>query len=247
MSKPINEIGHTYGKLTVINRGPNNEKGRAQWICQCSCGNECLVLGTYLRRGETKSCGCGKYSPKVKDETGHIYGNWQVLERDYDRTGEAYWLCKCLNCGTISSVLGTNLRTGKSQSCGCLKSKGEYLIASILQDLKYNFKKELSFPDLKSPLSNNPLFFDFGVYDNQNNLLFLIEYQGIQHEKNIDYFKGNLEQNLLRDEAKRKYCLENNIPLICYTHIKGKIPDYEATKELIRQDYEEYLNNEISN
>lgn len=29
MSKPINEIGHTYGKLTVINRGPNNEKGRA--------------------------------------------------------------------------------------------------------------------------------------------------------------------------------------------------------------------------
>ena len=66
-----------------------------------------------------------KFSPKVKDETGKIYGDWKVIRRDKNRIGEAYWLCECLKCGTISSVLGTNLRTGKSQSCGCLKSKGE--------------------------------------------------------------------------------------------------------------------------
>lgn len=122
MSKLIDETGHTYGKLTVIKRGPNN---KAQWFCKCQCGNEILTSGTYLRRGETTSCGCGKFSPKVKDETGKIYNNWQVIRRDMQRPKEAYWLCKCLNCGAISSVLGTNLRTGKSQSCGCLKSKGE--------------------------------------------------------------------------------------------------------------------------
>lgn len=233
MSKLKNEIGNTYGNLTVVERGPNNKNGRAQWLCKCSCGNEVLVVGVYLRNGSTTSCGCGKFSPRVKDETGKIYGSWKVIERDKSRTGEAYWLCECLNCGTISSVLGTNLRTGKSRSCGCIKSKGEQLITSILEELGYNFKKEVRFSDLKSPFSNNPLRFDFGIFDEQNNLLLLIEYQGRQHEEDIPYFGNNFDQRQQRDETKRQYCIEHDIPLIYFTHIKDKIPDREALKESI--------------
>lgn len=246
MSKPIDETGHVYGKLVVIKRGPNDKNNRAQWFCKCSCGNEILTLGTYLRNKSVTSCGCGKFSPKVKDETGKIYGDWKVIRRDKNRIGEAYWLCECLKCGTISSVLGTNLKTGKSQSCGCLKSKGEQLISSILTELKYNFKKEVHFLDLKSPLSNNPLRFDFGVFNDEDNLLFLIEYQGIQHEKDIPYFGNSLHDNLLRDAAKREYCKQKGIPLICFTHINGKIPNYEDTKASIKESYEEIIN-EISN
>lgn len=242
MSKLIDETGHTYGKLTIIKRGPNDKNNKAQWLCKCQCGNEILTSGTYLRRGETTSCGCGKFSPKVKDETGKIYNNWQVIRRDMQRPKEAYWICKCLNCGAISSVLGTNLRTGKSQSCGCLKSKGEQLIASILTDLNYNFKREVSFSDLKSPLSNKHLRFDFGIFDNQNNLLFLIEYQGIQHEKDISYFGDSLDEILLRDTTKREYCIKKDIPLIYFTHINGKTPNYEDTKESIKETYEEIYN-----
>lgn len=233
MSKLKNEIGNTYGSLTVIERGPNNKNGRAQWFCKCNCGNEVLVLGTYLRNGSTTSCGCGKFSPRVKDETGKIYGSWKVIERDESRAGEAYWLCECLNCGTVSSVLGTNLRTGKSRSCGCVKSKGEQLITLILTELGYNFKREVHFPDLRSPFSNNPLRFDFGIFDDQNNLLLLIEYQGRQHEDDIPYFGSNLEKRQQCDEAKRQYCIEHDIPLIYFTHIKDKIPDKEAVKESI--------------
>lgn len=31
------------------------------WKCKCDCGNETIVLGTSLRTGITKSCGCAKY------------------------------------------------------------------------------------------------------------------------------------------------------------------------------------------
>lgn len=53
-----NELGNTYGYLTVIARAENTKEGRAQWLCRCKCGNEVVVLGKHLRSGNTKSCGC---------------------------------------------------------------------------------------------------------------------------------------------------------------------------------------------
>ena len=48
-----NEIGNKYGALTVIARGPNTNEGRAQWVCECECGNQTVVLGKNLRSGNT--------------------------------------------------------------------------------------------------------------------------------------------------------------------------------------------------
>src|SRR5690606_32604787 len=34
-------------------------KGRAaRWLCRCDCGEELVVIGTSLRTGNTRSCGC---------------------------------------------------------------------------------------------------------------------------------------------------------------------------------------------
>ena len=54
----INEIGNKYGKLTVVDRAPNNKHRCAMFICNCECGNVVVVRGTSLRNGKTKSCGC---------------------------------------------------------------------------------------------------------------------------------------------------------------------------------------------
>ena len=55
----IDETGHTYGLLTVINRNYDESKdGRAMWNCQCECGNKCVVSGKNLRSGTVSSCGC---------------------------------------------------------------------------------------------------------------------------------------------------------------------------------------------
>ena len=52
------------------------------------------------------------------DLSGQMFGRWQVLRYDCLKNGDAYWICKC-DCGTVRSVNGYNLRSGRSVSCGC--------------------------------------------------------------------------------------------------------------------------------
>lgn len=59
MKKRIkDETGERYGRLTVISFAYLDKKMRAYWNCQCDCGNSSVVIGTNLRNGDTKSCGC---------------------------------------------------------------------------------------------------------------------------------------------------------------------------------------------
>jgi hypothetical protein len=51
-------VGQRYSKLTVIERN-GSKKRKAAWLCLCDCGNQTTVAGIDLRRGETRSCGCG--------------------------------------------------------------------------------------------------------------------------------------------------------------------------------------------
>lgn len=54
------ELGKTYGFLTVIAEGPMRRNLR-HWICKCSCGNTTVpISGASLRSGGTISCGCAK-------------------------------------------------------------------------------------------------------------------------------------------------------------------------------------------
>ena len=56
--RKINEMGNHYGKLTVLKEAGKNKKGDILWFCKCDCGNEAIVSGSSLRKGNTKSCGC---------------------------------------------------------------------------------------------------------------------------------------------------------------------------------------------
>ena len=50
---------------------------------------------------------------------GDRFGMWTVLERDgSNKDNRALWKCQC-DCGTIKSVVGRDLRGGKSKCCGC--------------------------------------------------------------------------------------------------------------------------------
>lgn len=51
------EVGNRYGRLTVVREFRRTRQG-VYWLCKCDCGNEYAVLGTKLRSGNTRSCGC---------------------------------------------------------------------------------------------------------------------------------------------------------------------------------------------
>jgi hypothetical protein len=57
----------------------------------------------------------------IKPLKGKQFGRLMVVEMDISKTsGPAYWICRC-ECQNRISVLGSNLTTGVTRSCGCLR------------------------------------------------------------------------------------------------------------------------------
>jgi hypothetical protein len=55
----IEMVGHRQGRLVVVKRAKKSvKKGEARWICRCDCGTVFEVVGSNLRNGCTRSCGC---------------------------------------------------------------------------------------------------------------------------------------------------------------------------------------------
>ena len=108
-------------------------------------------------------------------------------------------------------------------------SRGEIKIEEILTEAQLNFKMEYSFEGLTSP-NGRPLRFDFVVFDDDNNIDFIIEYQGKQHYEPSSKFGGKrgFYQQQYNDKKKKRYCILHNIPLV-------EIPYWEEC--LVNYDY----------
>ena len=56
-----------------------------------------------------------------QDLTGQRFGRLIVLGfADYDEHGNTMWKCRC-DCGTVFVTRALSLRSGQTQSCGCLR------------------------------------------------------------------------------------------------------------------------------
>lgn len=66
----IDITGNLYGQLTVLSESlPRSEPTR--WICRCSCGNTKEIIGSSMKNGSTKSCGCLHIETNKKQFTKH--------------------------------------------------------------------------------------------------------------------------------------------------------------------------------
>lgn len=219
-----NEVGHRYGHLEVIEYAYTHPKRRcAFWLCQCDCGNKAIFEGSELRRGNYQCCGIecvfSRQNNKVKNLLGETFGQLTVVEfMGIDATQHcAMWKCKCNNCGSETIQRGKDISHGAINSCGCIKSKGEFEIKKFLVNNQINFSSQFSFKDLLSE-KNSRLFFDFALLDKNDNLLCLIEFQGIQHF--IPQPNGfGQQQREITDAQKANYCKNNNIPLHYITYL----------------------------
>ena len=218
----IDETGNIYGYLTVMYK--SNHKTNSQKTlqhCKCICGNECDIEGESLRRGLTKSCGCKSKELNAqqhsKDISNQVFGYLVPLEIISRSSEGNIWRCKC-NCGCErDNVLISTHRilSGNTLSCGFLrKSHGEIEIENFLKENNITFISEYKFEDLQSISSNKKLRFDFAIFKNEE-IDFLLEYDGFQHFKPIEYFGGEEKfiKQIANDNLKNTYCKDNNIPL----------------------------------
>ena len=109
-----------------------------------------------------------------------------------------------------------------------LSSRGEIKIHEILEQAGLTFKEEYTFPDLNSS-NGRPLRFDFAVFDDNGDIDFLIEYQGIQHYEPKSKFGGisGLRKQQDNDMLKRVYCEKHNLILIAIPYWDESRVDYD--------------------
>jgi hypothetical protein len=87
MSKRLNLVGKTFGRLTVIEFvGIKNYK--TYWKCLCTCGNTTILAGSTLTSMHTISCGCRKketeqencFKVKHGKKGTRIYHTWRDMK-----------------------------------------------------------------------------------------------------------------------------------------------------------------------
>lgn len=116
-------------------------------------------------------------------------------------------------------------------------SKGEDIIRKLLEKLSIKFKPQFIFKDCKY---KSYLRFDFGILDEYNNVLFLIEYQGLQHYKPCTFngvskekAEETFKETQIKDKIKKDYCSKNKIPLLEITYKEINNIEEILTKKLI--------------
>lgn len=98
--------------LTVVRRVENSKHNKVQYECKCDCGKTLIKLAIDLRK-DVAFC----------DHmfVGKRFG--RLVVEGYSHTNRnAHYLCKC-DCGNTTIETGNNLKRGKAESCGCLRSE----------------------------------------------------------------------------------------------------------------------------
>lgn len=118
--------------------------------------------------------------------------------------------CKCNICNRIWDTTPAVLLQGCRCIC-CKTPQGEKCISTSLEKYDINYISQYKFCGLNG-IGGKPLSYDF--YLPKYNLL--IEFQGEQHKRPIDWFGGEEKFKIQKEHDKRKrdYAKQNNINLL---------------------------------
>jgi hypothetical protein len=118
----------------------------------------------------------------------------------------------CREHGEFCQLARAHLQ-GNSGCPECYISKGEKRIKLFLKENNIKFDYQKTFDKCRNK-NNIKLSFDF--YIEINNRKFLIEYDGEQHYKSVEFFGGKktFEKRKKYDKIKSKFAIDNKINLI---------------------------------
>lgn len=148
---------------------------------------------------------------------------------DYSKVEYYNWntpiIITCPIHGDFAQMPGKHLQ---GQGCPkCQQSSGEQIINTVLKSFKIDFDTEVV---IKNPYHNHNFRVDFYIELNSNK--YIIEYNGEQHYKPVEYFGGTLkyEEQKQRDKDLELYCMNNNTNLLSIRfdemNIKDKIREF---------------------
>jgi mRNA-degrading endonuclease HigB of HigAB toxin-antitoxin module len=179
------------------------------------CNNEYFVYPYSFLAGERCPKCYGKFTKTQEEfekEIYHIYKDEYIVQDTYVNTKTPIKFLHTI-CNKESYLIPEKLLTYKQSCQHCYtKSVGEKLIIKYLNENNILYKKEFKFEDLKG-VGNGFLRFDFAIFDSDNKLQFLLEYDGLYHYKPKKNIESLIKQQE-HDKRKNEYCVKNHIKLI---------------------------------
>lgn len=228
LNNRTNEIGQKFGRLTIVDIDYSQRPSVA--ICLCDCGKQVRINKAEVINGHTQSCGCLQSEKASQSNTKNFSGiksesGVTLVDRAFKRNGVWWWNCICPLCGNIFQALPAKVVENHTTSCGCkIQSSKERIIEHTLKNLGVLYVKEQRFEDCRYKYT---LPFDFAVYTDDGKIRCLIEYDGEQHFRPIEFYGGEsyFRDVQIRDNIKTQYCKNNNINLLRlnYTHTNKDI------------------------
>ena len=183
----------------------------------CECGNKSKITwGSFKLGHRCLKCGHQKTTEARRidyNTVKNIFENagCKLISKTYENSNTPLkFLC---SCGTESKITLYNFSNGsRCSNCSKKRSRGERKIQNILKSMGIEYFTEYQETGCADA---RVIPFDFAI-KKENKLLGLIEYDGIQHFKPIEFFGGykNLKETKRHDQLKNEYCDENNIPLL---------------------------------
>lgn len=207
----------TYMERTVIDRALRNQTPKMSKCRGCTNGSR-LKNGTchYAEMCRNKPL-YKVIEREQKVHVGETYGNFFVEaikpSGDYaDHQCRA--TVRCIHCGAVQERRFNELLTCQI-SCDCFRphSSGETIIKFYLQDHNIPYKAEYTFNDLWSP-EGGLMRYDFAVFNSNNNISVLIEFDGQQHFEEAGSYYNPTGQVQAHDTLKNNYAKQHDIPLI---------------------------------
>ena len=210
---------------------------KSNLICKCLiCCCEFEKSWKYLQQG----VGCPECSKQIKRakkilSLDYVINKIKNINKDVLILNQPYvnaikkLKCECLLCHTVFKKSYKHLLMGVG--CPeCNKRLGERLIRNYLINNLIEYIEQYKFKDCKN---KRCLPFDF--YLPEFNIL--IEFDGIQHSKSVQFFGGEekFKQQQINDDIKNKYCVSNNIKLIRIPYFKIKDITIILDEELIKK------------
>ena len=98
--KTLSLKGQRFGRLLVVSQ----ETRRTFWLCACDCGRSVVVRGSYLKNGNTASCGCARVKTTTKPYVCRRHGNVVPYVCALPKRGANRLLRQCRECRKAESA-----------------------------------------------------------------------------------------------------------------------------------------------
>lgn len=166
--------------------------------------------GDILQGKGCRFCGFGatKDTQWFKEKVFEMYQGEYELLGEYINSNTKI-LMKHIKCGKEFYITPDSFLHGTRCKCEST-SKGEKIIEIFLKFNKIKFKQQYTYENCKN---KGRLPFDCAIKDSKGRVVFLIEFDGIQHYKPI-YGEEQFWDTKYNDATKNSYCEDNNIPLL---------------------------------